>query len=97
MQDLIMHRFLFYAVSALLIYFALSVRNLADEAVRIKKDFESGNIRRARNNLTMIVGRDTDKLDEPEIIRATVETVAKSTLEGIIALLFYAFLGGPLP
>ena len=44
--------------------------------------------------LSYIVGRDTSKLSEKEIIRATVETVAENTVDGIIAPLFYAFIGG---
>jgi adenosylcobinamide-phosphate synthase len=44
----------------------------------------------------MIVGRDTKGLDKPEIIRASVETVAESTMDGIVAPLFYVFLGGPV-
>jgi adenosylcobinamide-phosphate synthase len=90
------HKFLFYAVSAVFIYFALSIRNLADEAYKIKRSLESLDIRRARDNLAMIVGRDTNNLNEEEIIRATVETVAESAMDGIIAPLFYAFLGGPV-
>jgi adenosylcobinamide-phosphate synthase len=42
----------------------------------------------------LIVGRDTGQLDEPEIIRATVETVAENTADGVIAPLLYAVLGG---
>jgi len=42
----------------------------------------------------MIVGRDTKNLNEREIIRATVETIAESTVDGIISPLFYAFIGG---
>lgn len=38
--------------------------------------------------MSWIVGRDTNKLDEPEIIRATVETVAENTIDGIIGPLF---------
>jgi adenosylcobinamide-phosphate synthase len=90
------HRFLFYGASVLLIYFSLSVKALADEAGNIKKNLENGDIQEARNNLSMIVGRDTKDLNESEIIRATVETVAESTMDGIIAPLFYAFLGGPV-
>ncbi|MGV8058799.1 MAG: adenosylcobinamide-phosphate synthase CbiB [Smithellaceae bacterium] len=90
------HRFMFYAISVLLIYFGLSVKNLADEAAKIKRSLENGDIRQARDNLSMIVGRDTSELAEPEIIRATVETVAESTMDGIVAPLFYAFLGGPV-
>jgi len=43
-----------------------------------------------------MVGRDTQKLSQEEIIQATVETVAESTTDGIIAPLFYLFLGGPV-
>ncbi len=92
----IVDQFLFYGVSVLLIYFSLSAKALADEADKIKKNLEDGDIRAARNNLSMIVGRDTKELDEPEIIRATVETVAESAMDGIVAPLFYAFLGGPV-
>jgi len=42
----------------------------------------------------MIVGRDTGRMDAEEITRATVETVAENTVDGITAPLFYAFLGG---
>lgn len=92
----LIHPFLFYIVSTLFIYFSLSIRSLAVEAVKIYKNLKSGDIQKARDNLSMIVGRDTKKLNEQEIIRATVETVAESTMDGIIAPLFYAFLGGPI-
>ena len=90
------HEFLFYAVSVLLIYFSLSTRSLAEEADKIQTNLKNGDVLQARKNLSMIVGRDTDRLDESEIIRATVETVAESTMDGIVAPLFYAFLGGPV-
>jgi len=92
----LIHPFLFYIVSTLFIYFSLSIKALAAEAVKIYKNLESGDIQKARNNLSLIVGRDTLELNEQEIIRATVETVAESTMDGIIAPLFYAFLGGPV-
>ncbi len=92
----LIHPFLFYIVATLFIYFSLSIKALAVEAVKIYKNLESGDIQKARNNLSMIVGRDTLGLNEQEVIRATVETVAESTMDGIIAPLFYAFLGGPV-
>ena len=42
-----------------------------------------------------MVGRDTDRLNESEIVRGVVETVAENTVDGITAPLFYGFLGGP--
>ncbi|HHT9120762.1 MAG TPA: adenosylcobinamide-phosphate synthase CbiB, partial [Candidatus Hypogeohydataceae bacterium YC41] len=56
---------------------------------------EAGELDTARRHLSGIVGRDTHKLEEGQIIRATVETVAENTVDGILAPLFYAFLGGP--
>ena len=42
----------------------------------------------------MIVGRDTGRLDGAGIARAAVETVAENTSDGVVAPLFYMFLGG---
>lgn len=92
----IIHPIFLYIVSALLIYFVLSIKALAVEANKVYKALKHKNIQGARKGLSMIVGRDTDKLEEPEIIRATIETTAESIMDGIIAPLFYAFLGGPV-
>lgn len=93
---MIVHPALYFAVSVMLIYFSLSVRSLAVEVYKVYGALKKKDIRQARGNLSMIVGRDTDKLEEPEIIRATVETVAESATDGIVAPLFFAFLGGPV-
>lgn len=90
------HPFFYYGASVLFIYFSLSIKSLAVEAGGVYKDLKSGDIQKARDDLSMIVGRDTKGLDEPEIIRASVETVAESTMDGIVAPLVYAFLGGPV-
>jgi adenosylcobinamide-phosphate synthase len=50
----------------------------------------------ARERLSWIVGRDTANLDERDIVRATVETVAENLSDGIVAPLFYLALGGPV-
>jgi adenosylcobinamide-phosphate synthase len=92
----LIHPLLYYVCFAILIYFCLSIKALAVEANKVYSALKKKNIQEARNNLSMIVGRDTDKLEEAEIIKATVETVAESTMDGIIAPLFYAFLGGPV-
>lgn len=48
----------------------------------------------ARKKLSCIVGRDTERLDEREIVRGTVETVAENTCDAVTAPLFWAFIGG---
>lgn len=90
------HPIFYYILSTLFIYFAISVKALSLEADKVRVALMNKDIEGTRNNLSMIVGRDTDGLDEPEIIRATVETVAEGIMDGIVAPLFYCFLGGPV-
>lgn len=88
------HWLLYFVVNSILLYTTLATKCLGDEANKIKKVLETDTLEKARVQLSYIVGRDTSKLSEKEIIRATVETVAENTVDGIIAPLFYAFIGG---
>ena len=72
----------------------LATRNLLDEAAEVIRALEAGETARARLRLARIVGRDTDELDEGEISRAVVETLAESLSDGIVAPLFYLAIGG---
>ncbi len=51
-------------------------------------------IKKARKKVSMIVGRQTQKLDEAAITRATVETVAENFVDGFLSPLFFAMVGG---
>ena len=53
-------------------------------------------LQKGREAVSMIVGRDTDKLNEEQVIKAAVETVAENTSDGEIAPMFYLFLFGPM-
>jgi adenosylcobinamide-phosphate synthase len=77
-----------------LMYAGLAVGDLAGEASAVWRLLRTGDIGLARRRLSRIVGRDTEHLEEPEIVRATVETVAESTVDGILAPLLYATVGG---
>jgi len=90
------HQIFYFIISILSIYFALSIKALAVEVNKVRKALINKDIQEARKNLSMIVGRDTDRLSEKEIIRASVETVAEGIMDGMIAPLFYVFLGGPV-
>ncbi len=84
-----------FAVSTIIIFFSLSIRDLFKEAKGVMKELDSGNIGQARERLSQIVGRDTHNLDKQQITKACVETTAESSVDGIIAPLFFAFIGGP--
>lgn len=83
------------AASVWLLYTTLSVKSLAVETRRVAAALQSGDLPAARRALSMIVGRDTEHLEEPEIVRAAVECVAESAVDGVISPLFYAAVGGP--
>lgn len=82
------------AVGALMLSFAISPKSLAKAGKELYGLLLAGDMVEARRKVGWIVGRDTDKLDEPEIARATVETIAENTTDGIIAPLFFFVLGG---
>lgn len=82
------------ALQIMFIYTTLSIKDLKLETMQVYYTLKQDNIDSARKNLAMIVGRDTKNLDRREIIRATVETIAENTVDGIISPLFYAFIGG---
>lgn len=88
------NRSVYFILSTAIICTSFSTKCLADEAKKIYILLKEGDIEKSRKQLSYIVGRDTSSLDEKEIIRATVETVAENTVDGTIAPMFYAFIGG---
>lgn len=81
-------------VEGLLIGIGLAQRSLKEAAMAVYEPLVKGDLSEARVKLSWIVGRDTEKLDEDEIVRGVVETVSENTSDGVTAPLFYAFLFG---
>ena len=81
-------------ITILLASLTLATRSLYDESKVVLDALNRGNIEEARKNLSMIVGRDTENLDEEEILRAVIETVSENLSDGIVAPMFYLALGG---
>lgn len=75
-------------------YTVLATRSLNDAALAVMVPLLCGDLSQARYQLSMIVGRDTERLDSEAMTRATIETVAENTVDGVIAPLFYLFIGG---
>ncbi len=91
------HPWLSFAAETLLCYQLLAARSLRDESVKVYKALRDGTLEDARKAVSMIVGRDTDRLDETGVAKAAVETVAENASDGVIApLLFLAIGGAPL-
>lgn len=85
------------AVQSIMCWQIIAPRSLRDESMKVYHALKTGTIQEARHAVSMIVGRDTDQLDEAAVARAAVETVAENTSDGVIApLLFLALGGAPL-
>ncbi|HEX9788980.1 MAG TPA: adenosylcobinamide-phosphate synthase CbiB [Candidatus Binatia bacterium] len=72
----------------------LATRGLLDAVKLIETPLRAGNIVVARKELSHIVGRDTASLNQDKVLRASLESLSESTCDGIVAPLFYLFLGG---
>ena len=90
-----LNKILGVAVEAILTCYILAARSLYRESMAVSKELEKGDIEGARNALSMIVGRDTANLNEEEIAKAAVETVAENTSDGVISPLLFTMIGGP--
>jgi len=78
----------------LLAWTTLATRSLLDESAAVLAALEQRDLALARSRLAMIVGRDTESLDEPDILRAVIETVAEGICDGVVAPIWYLALGG---
>jgi adenosylcobinamide-phosphate synthase len=83
-------------VSIVLLYTTFAARDLSRHSLNVYRELKMGNLEEAREKVSLLVGRDTDVLDETGIVRATVESVAENTVDGVTAPLLFAFLAGPL-
>jgi adenosylcobinamide-phosphate synthase len=83
-----------YVFDVFIVYQAIAARDLHRHAKLILQALVSGDLSAARKRLSYIVGRDTQDLDASEISRATIESVSESLVDGIVAPLFWAVIGG---
>jgi len=90
------HSFLGEAVAtAAAGYMATAGRSLADTATAIGRLLEEGRLDEAGQALPALVGRDPAGMDEKEMARAVVESVAENTVDAVVAPAFWAALAGP--
>ena len=81
------------AIESVICYFMLAAKSLKQAGMSVYKPLKNGDVDGARKSVSMIVGRDTESLDDIGITKAAVETVAENT-DGVIAPLIYMAIGG---
>ena len=88
------HPWAYFAVSAFLCWQCFAARCLMTEAKKVVTCLETQGLAAGRRQVGMLVGRDTEKLTEEQVIKAAVETVAENTSDGVVAPLFWMALFG---
>lgn len=83
-------------LEAFMCYQLLAVKSLKDESMKVYDALTGSTIEDARKAVSMIVGRDTQNLDQKGVAKAAIETVAENFSDGVIAPMFYMFIGGPV-
>ena len=81
-------------LESILCYLLLATKSLKTESVKVYKELVKPDLKGARYAVSMIVGRDTEGLNEEGVAKAAVETVAENTSDGIIAPMLFMAIGG---
>lgn len=90
------HPYVRTALSCVMCYQMLAMKSLRTESMKVYKALKQQDMELSRKAVSMIVGRDTKCLDREGVTKATVETVAENTSDGVIAPLLYMLLFGVL-
>lgn len=83
-------------IESVMTYQILATKCLKDESMKVYQSLNEQGLEAGRVAVSMIVGRDTNVLDETGVVKAAVETVAENTSDGVIAPMLYTGLGGPV-
>ena len=75
------------------LYTTLATKSLADEGFRVCKVLVEGDMEKAKKELAYLVSRDTNSMDVTQIVRSILETISENTVDGVIAPMFFAFVG----
>ncbi|MBF2026197.1 MAG: cobalamin biosynthesis protein [Oscillatoriales cyanobacterium C42_A2020_001] len=91
------HPLLGVTIQSVLLASCFAGRSLREAATEVLDPLQAGDLEQARSRLRLYVGRDVEHLQEPEILRAVLETVTENATDGVLAPLFYALLGALIP
>lgn len=83
-----------YVIIAVIASTLLAQKSLYEHVERVASPLSHSDLPAARTAVSMIVGRDTSKLDEAGVTRAAIESLAENYSDGIVAPLFWLVLFG---
>ena len=82
-------------LTTLILKSAFAIKGMEQHVIEITDALERGDLKSAQQNLSLIVRRPTDQLSRRYVLSATIECIGESTVDGIVAPLFYYSLFGP--
>ena len=91
-----LHPYLGVVIESIMTYQILATKCLKVESMKVYQELKKGDIAASRKAVSMIVGRDTECLDETGVAKAAIETVAENTSDGVIAPMIFTAIGGPI-
>ena len=83
-----------FALEVIMCYWVLATKSLKTETMKVYDALKEGDLKKARFAVSMVVGRDTEVLDDIGVTKAAVETVAENASDGVIAPLLFLMIGG---
>lgn len=90
----LVHPYLRFALEVIMCYWLLATKSLKTETMKVYDALKEGDLKKARFAVSMVVGRDTEVLDDIGVTKAAVETVAENASDGVIAPLLFLMIGG---
>lgn len=90
------HPYLRFVLMCVLDGWILAARSLKTESMKVYRRLKEKDLNGARHAVSMIVGRDTERLTAEGVTRAAVETVAENASDGVIAPLLFLLFFGPV-
>ncbi|MDI6815642.1 MAG: adenosylcobinamide-phosphate synthase CbiB [Actinomycetota bacterium] len=88
------HFTLGFIVSIWLISTTIATRGLLDSAKDVVRALDGSDLSEAKLKVSKIVGRDTKTMKRKDVVRATIESVSENAVDGVIAPLIFAMIGG---
>ena len=89
-----LNQYFAYSLEVFLLSLSLALKGLIDAGKKVYSALKVDDLKLARKNVNLIVGRDCSQSSSTEVIRAVLETLAENTSDGILAPAFYYLVGG---
>jgi adenosylcobinamide-phosphate synthase len=89
-----LHPWLSFLFDLYLAYSCLAFGDLLNHIKPVIGSLETGDLNLTKQEISKVVGRDVESLDESGLARAALETMAENFVDGFLSPLFWYFIGG---